>query len=236
MADSARTSNWVPLESNPDVLTRFARALGLPDGWCFSDVWSPDPDVLAFVPAPRHAVVFLFPLSPAILEKDAERAKSAVAPSADAPAPYFCRQTIGNACGTIALLHSVVNAADALALRTGSFFEQFFALTKDMSATERAAALESDESLNNAHAEFASQGQTEAPSAEDKVDLHFVAFVEKGGILYELDGRKEAAVSHGPCKQEDLLPAACSAIKSCFMAADPNEHRFTILALTPEQG
>ena len=37
----------------------------------------------------------------------------------------------------------------------------------------------------------------QAPSLDDKVDFHFIAFVEKDGHLYELDGRKSGPVDCG---------------------------------------
>lgn len=229
--------HWVPLESNPEVLTKFSHALGMPSTHVFSDVWSPDPEMLAFVPSPRLAVLCLYPLTPAILAADAARAASAPPPPADAAAPVFCGQKVGNACGTIALLHAVLNAGDGLGeLTDGSFFAEFARKTDGMDAGARADALAADDSLDAVHAEFAAQGQTAPPAADDKIDLHFVAFVRVGGVLWELDGRKAAPVSHGECGEEALLQDACKAIKDCFMAADPKELRFTLLALTPDQG
>ena len=37
----------------------------------------------------------------------------------------------------------------------------------------------------------------QAPSLDDKVDFHFIAFVEHDGRLYELDGRKSGPVDCG---------------------------------------
>ena len=47
--------------------------------------------------------------------------------------------------------------------------------------------LEVDVGISSAHEESAQGGQTEAPSRDKKVDLHFIALVEnKDGGLYEL--------------------------------------------------
>lgn len=48
--------------------------------------------------------------------------------------------------------------------------------------------------------------------------------------LYELDGRKDGAVDHGTTTKETFLKDACAVIKG-FMARDPSEIRFTIIAL-----
>lgn len=74
---------------------------------------------------------------------------------------------------------------DRVELSSG-FLKSFLDSTKDLSPDERASKLEADEGLSTAHEESAQGGQTEAPSRDEKVDLHFVALVEKDGSLYEL--------------------------------------------------
>jgi ubiquitin carboxyl-terminal hydrolase L3 len=64
--------------------------------------------------------------------------------------------------------------------------KKFLDATKDLSADARAVKLEIDEGLSTAHEQSAQEGQTEAPNRDEKVDLHFVALVEKEGCLYEL--------------------------------------------------
>lgn len=76
------------------------------------------------------------------------------------------------------------------------------------------------------------QGQTPVPTELDKVDMHFVCFVEHEGTLYELDGRRDTPIPHGPTTIHSLLADAAGVIQGKFMAADPSEHRFTIVALT----
>lgn len=43
------------------------------------------------------------------------------------------------------------------------------------------------------------------PTIDADVDLHFIAFVQKDGELFELDGAKEAPISHGHCEEGELL-------------------------------
>ena len=65
--------------------------------------------------------------------------------------------------------------------------KNFLDATKDLSPDERAVKLEADVGLSSAHEESAQGGQTEAPSRDKKVDLHFIALVEnKDRGLYEL--------------------------------------------------
>ena len=44
----------------------------------------------------------------------------------------------------------------------------------------------------------------QAPSLDDKVDFHFIAFVENNGHLYELDGRKAGPVDCGKIEGDFL--------------------------------
>lgn len=143
---------WIPLESNPEVLTKFGHKLGLSPLLKLCDVFGLD--LLDMVPAPRFAVILLFPMTEKILRAAAE--SSADVHTAGENAPFFCKQTIGNACGTIALLHAVLNANfPAAPLTPGSFFEIFETRTRDMTATERAKALQDDQILDSVHSQFA---------------------------------------------------------------------------------
>ncbi|KAK2169948.1 hypothetical protein NP493_1159g00003 [Ridgeia piscesae] len=42
------------------------------------------------------------------------------------------------------------------------------------------------QAFSEAHESSAQEGQTEAPDRDKKIDLHFVAFIEHGGKLYEM--------------------------------------------------
>jgi len=88
----------------------------------------------------------------------------------------------------------------------------------------------SNPAIETAHSQAASQGSTAPPSLEERVTTHFCCFVHVAGHLYELDGRKTGPVNHGVSSQETLLVDSCRVIQG-FMDRDPEEHRFTIVAL-----
>lgn len=148
---------WIPLEANPEVLTKFGHALGLPHIVSFTDVWSLE--LLDVVPAPRHAVLLLFPITTRITSATATTSPNPTPAAADGQKiPFFCKQTIANACGTIALLHAAVNAG--VPLIEDSFLHSFVNRTRDMTPALRAAALQNDTVLDAVHGQFAQVGTT----------------------------------------------------------------------------
>lgn len=53
---------FVPLENNPDVMSDLAHKLGLSTEHNFHDVYSlTDADLLAIVPRPAQALLFIYP-------------------------------------------------------------------------------------------------------------------------------------------------------------------------------
>lgn len=54
----------------------------------------------------------------------------------------------------------------------------------------------------------------QAPTLDDKVEHHFIAFVEKGGQVFELDGRKEGPISHGSVDGKSFLQVGDESVPS----------------------
>ena len=73
--------------------------------------------------------------------------------------------------------------------------------------SERADLLYESEALESAHQTAASGGDTAAPSADDKVDLHYVCFVKsEKNHLWEMDGRRKGPIDRGELSaDEDVL-------------------------------
>ncbi len=160
------------------------------DGYEFIDVLSFDPDTMAAVcPSivESKALVLLFPLSSEDNQIVGYDTHFNV---------YFMKQTIENACGTIALLHILANEPDLTV--PNSFLHNFVDNTRGLDPNGRAKSLETNERVRELHAKYSILGQSEAPEPSEVVNLHFVAFVQVNGLLFELDGRKEGPVYHGP--------------------------------------
>ncbi|XP_074621410.1 ubiquitin carboxyl-terminal hydrolase isozyme L3-like isoform X2 [Acropora palmata] len=222
---------WLPLESNPDVMNKFVTNLGLKPTWSFVDVFGLDPELLAILPQPTCALLLLFPTSDKYRDFKKEQEEKVLKDGQEvSPNVFFMKQTIGNACGTIAIIHAIANNADVLDFEDG-FLKTFIESTKSLSPEEKGARLEADESISVAHEASAQEGQTEAPSAEARVDLHFVAIVHKDGCLYELDGTKLFPINHGKTTQVTFLQDAAEVCKE-YMRRDPLALNFTVVALS----
>ena len=184
---------------------------------------------------PVAAVLMLYPLT--------EKQTSAVGDDVVATEEmkdkvWFMKQRIGNACGTIGLVHAILNAPEALkAFEPDSWLAKFAEDTPiPLSPVAKAERLEQDSKIAKMH-DDATSSETNATSRgdiDDDILTHFIALVCVDGKLYELDGRKEGPIYHGPTSQMTLLKDACEVIKK-FMARDPTEMRFTITALAPKQ-
>ncbi|RHY99576.1 hypothetical protein DYB37_001516 [Aphanomyces astaci] len=239
-ATTTKAKRWFPLESNPQVMNEYIRRMGIAEDaeFAFCDVYSTDDWALEMVLRPVLGVVMLFPIKPAQrerIEKDGQIVSKNV---------YYMKQTVGmhahvhrcileliadhhcsvgNACGTVGILHALGNARDYLPPRTlpvwmfhyahhehiighGSFLSSFFSKTDGKTPDEIAAILQADDEIEETHASAAQDGQSEQlEHVDDPINTHFVCFSVVDGHLYELDGRKEFPINHGPSSPETLL-------------------------------
>lgn len=230
--------NWLPIESNPEVMNAYLEKLGFPTSLlkCY-DVMSTEEWALEMVPAPAAALLMLYPIKEASEEfSAAEAARVAAEGQVVDPALYYTKQTIANACGTIGLLHAVANLSTltggAVELAPDSFFGRFVASTLGKTPAERAEELERDDSIDEAHEAVAHEGQS---AVIDDTYQHFVALVRKGGHLYEMDGRKAGPINHGATSDDTFLADAVKVVRG-FMDRDPGELRFTMVAIAPNTG
>ncbi|XP_074264757.1 ubiquitin carboxyl-terminal hydrolase 3-like isoform X2 [Silene latifolia] len=157
-AGSQSVKRWLPLEANPDVMNQFLWGLGLPEGEAeCNDVYGLDEELLAMVPQPVLAVLFLYPLT---TESEAERVKEDSVDKEYNKKVYFTQQTVGNACGTVGLLHAIGNVTSEIKLREDSFLDRFYKATANMNPRERALFLEKDTEMESAHSVAATAGDT----------------------------------------------------------------------------
>ncbi|KAG6412887.1 hypothetical protein SASPL_125581 [Salvia splendens] len=229
------SKRWLPLEANPDVMNQFIWGLGVSpeEAECF-DVYGLDEDLLAMVPQPVLAVLFLYPITKKSEEERIQQDSSTKLPvnGESSGGPYFMKQTVGNACGTVGLLHAVGNVTSEIKLVEGSYLDKFFKATANMDASQRATFLENDREMEDAHSVAAIAGETEA---SDDVDTHFICFTCVDGQLYELDGRRAGPISHGASSSNTILQDAAKVIQK-FIQKNPDSINFNVIAISKKTG
>lgn len=225
---------WLPLEANPEVLTEYSVKLGMPCTLAWTDVLAFEDWAMEMVPQPCYAVTLLFPISDAS-EAHAKEEEKSKKPEEASDKVWHTKQTVGNACGTVACVHTLANLSNQnqMELIDDSFMVKFMKKCEGKTALERAQLLEVDDSIEEAHADAEKQGQS--ASNTGKVNTHFIAFVEVDGCLYELDGRKESPTNHGKLEGKTVLQKAVQ-VAAGFRDRDPEDLRFAMLALAPAQG
>lgn len=122
MVESTTSSHfeWPPLESSPEIFTKYMHQIGLPRQWAFSEVMGFDDELLAFIPQPVLAVIIN--VSHTRREEDVARG------SLETQSHFYMKQkgSLDNACGIIACLHAILNQPFAIEPVEGSTLSQFF--------------------------------------------------------------------------------------------------------------
>lgn len=203
---------WTILENNPEVMNPLKKRLGLSDDLQFYDVYSLDePTLLAHIPRPAYALLVIIPLTKVWDEerKNEDAAKEDYAGfGEDEPVIWF-KQTIGNACGSIGVLHSVINGPASNYIVPGSDFERIRRAAIPLKVSERAQMLYDSETFEAAHESVANLGDTAAPSPEagHRLGHHFISFVKTNdGHLWELEGSRKGPIDRGVlAEDEDVL-------------------------------
>ncbi|KZP21034.1 peptidase C12, ubiquitin carboxyl-terminal hydrolase 1 [Athelia psychrophila] len=239
-------SRWIPLESNPEVLNSWANAAGLVESQTqFEDVYGLDPELLQMVSQPAKAVILLFPISEGLeAKRKEEEAKITAGDHTPVdPTVIWIKQTIPNACGTIGLLHALLNSD--VTFVPNSPLAQFTEECKGKTPEERAKILETTPLFADIHARAASSGQTSVPENLD-TNLHFTCFVlapdaeaRSTGLgsaagasmrLIELDGRRSGPTDRGPCT--DLLTDVAKIVKEVYVSQS-SSMQFSMMSLGP---
>lgn len=93
-------------------MSSLVHKLGLSSDLSWHDVYSlDDPSLLAFVPRPAHALLLVFPTSSAYEKSRRDEDNSLVDYTGTGPDEevLWFKQTIGNACGLMGLIHATCN-------------------------------------------------------------------------------------------------------------------------------
>ncbi|KAL1306316.1 hypothetical protein AAFC00_004396 [Neodothiora populina] len=200
---------WIMLENNPDVMNHLAAKLGLSSELQFYDVYSLDePELLAEISRPVLALLVIVPLTSAWDQsrKAEDAGKQPYTGSGpDEPVIWF-KQTIGHACGSIGMLHSVINGPAVDFTKRDSDLAAIRSLAIPLNVTERAGMLYNSEPFELAHKSVERAGDSYADLTGEREGGHFVCFVKSGGKLWELEGSRMGPLDRGSlADNEDVL-------------------------------
>ena len=215
---------WVPMESNPDVMNLFLRKVGVKSHLNIVDVLGFDEELLQMVEGKVEGILFCYPM----------RGDQSIDCAIDSEALnklYFMRQTIRNACGTMALIHLVANLCQEEDFEANSSIKKFIKDSKLLEPERKADIFEGCESIASAHANVSGEGQSEAPAASNSVEHHFISIIHKDGFVYEMDGRKLGPVNHGPTSDATFLKDAVRVVKK-FIEHNPSNIDIAMQAFT----
>lgn len=247
--EKKKSKRWFPLESNPTALNHYISKLGFNTSiYSFVDVYAIDDESLSYLPKGCIGIIMLYPLSKVQEDhrkKEAEELSQKKAENdgekTGEDGVWFIKQRIGNACGTIGIVHTLGNISEIMKeinISQFSWLHEFYLKTpKTMSPNEKAEILESNDEIERHHDESTSNtelNQTSRGNIDDKLITHFISIVNVNNEIYELDGRKECPIPHGSTNEDRFLYDGMEVVKK-FMERDPNEMKFTILALVPTQ-
>ncbi|KAK5129892.1 hypothetical protein LTR08_002728 [Meristemomyces frigidus] len=190
-------------------MNQLATTLGLSSELQFYDVYSLDePEQLAHIPRPALALLVIIPLTPAWdrsrKAEDADK-EPYTGFGTNEPVIWF-KQTIGHACGSIGVLHSLINGPAVDFIKPDSDLAAIRSLAIPLSMTKRAEMLYHSEPFELAHKSVEQAGDSDADLTGERNGGHFVSFVKSGGKLWELEGSRKGPLERGRlADDEDVL-------------------------------
>ena len=225
----------VPIACEPENLMKLAEAYGADcTHISFSQIYSFDIEDLEFIPKPVISVIFLFPIgnSDGYIEKRHKEDKDPLLDIKDkTKIPFFAHQLTGNLCGTMAMLHNIINNQNVIPIVKGSWIDHFIKETENKTPHERGVFIDNSSDLLDMHNNNANESSVPIP--DGKVDTHFACFTQFCGIMWELDGRKPYPINHGECGS-DILSHIFSIINNDFFKymTPEDQIRSSIIAMS----
>lgn len=187
------------------------KRLGLSDDLEFYDVYSlNEPELLAHIPRPAYALLVIIPLTKAWDDerKAEDTNQEDYAGYGEKEPVIWFKQTIGHACGSIGVLHSVINGPAVKFILPESDFDKIRRDAIPLKMADRAQMLYDSQPFEDAHASVANMGDTEPPQDLGvHAGQHFVSFVKADdGHLWELEGSRKGPIDRGAlAEDEDVL-------------------------------
>ena len=219
--------DWCLIESDPGVFGELVHRIGA-RGVAFTELYSLDVDELRRN-EPIYGLIFLF-------KWRGGHSSSAVEVDENPPQDlFFASQVIHNACATQAVLSVLLNAEQEVEL--GETLQTLREFTLDFDAETKGMSISNSDIIRDAHNSFARPETIvlqSRPAQEDDDVFHFVAYVPRGGSVFELDGLQRGPINHGSFGDGHWLDVAVPAIQRKIASFASNEIKFNLMAVTKD--
>jgi ubiquitin carboxyl-terminal hydrolase L5 len=201
------SNSWSLLESDPGLFSELLNDLGVKNV-DVEEVWSLD-DLILKSEENTCGIIFLFKWQGGRHSSMNPISSSSLSSTNNTDPVVFIKQVVHNACGTLALLHVVLNRNG---VEIGETLQGLKGFIANMDGETAGSCLASHEAVRIAHNSFV---RPEAFSIEDEDSrneksgdaFHFVAYVPKHERVYELDGLSKGPVDIGEIGSNWLITA-----------------------------
>jgi ubiquitin carboxyl-terminal hydrolase L5 len=216
--------SWCTIESDPGVFTELIQRFGV-KGAVVEEIFDMNS---AEHLQPVYGLIFLFQWVKGM------KTESNALDVSECPHIFFARQEVTNACATQAILNILLNSPDKLEI--GPALQNFLEFTAPLDPVSRGHQIGSMDELRLAHNAFARHQNFSFEEKYSKDDddeaYHFVAYIPRDNVIWELDGLKK-----GPClvgtyeDGQSWLSAAKDIVTTRMAEFGDSQIRFTLLAV-----
>lgn len=255
-------SDWCTIESDPGVFTSLIESFGVRNAQ-LTELWSLDDDSLQHLVNEYNKVyglIFLFKWQSSASSHGGADGSSDNKPLSSDEIPhdlFFAKQVTTNACATQAILSVLFNAntidnndendEDEKKLFLGTTLDALKSFTSSFPADLKGEAIGASDEIRNAHNSFARKevflmDERKKRIATDDDDVfHFIAYVPKHDMVYELDGLQSGPIPNGTFANNNVdgdmawLQVARTAIQKRIQKYAATEIKFNLMALTADK-
>jgi ubiquitin carboxyl-terminal hydrolase L5 len=224
-------AGWCTIESDPAVFTEMMEQVGVKNVGV-EEIISLEPEMLQMLTQPIKGLILLFKWS----GKGAQTQRNVVP---EAPL-FFAKQIVHNACATQAIVNILLNHTDSV--EVGEALSNLHGFTAEMDPTTRGEMIGQADVLRSVHNSFARQtvfSFEDRPAKENDDVYHFISYIHKDGVVWELDGLQEGPIFIEPAEEKDWLATASSAIQARMREAEESDKSgqgqgisFSLMAVT----
>ncbi|KAK4497197.1 hypothetical protein PRZ48_011647 [Zasmidium cellare] len=196
--DRGTWQGWVEMESEPAFFNVMLKDMGV-RGVRIQEVYSMDPDILATLPQPVHAFIFLFRY------KTQDEEDSATGSNQDHI--WFANQIPDFACASVAMLNIVNNIPG---LQMGQELRNFKTFTEAMSPMEKGDAIDSFDFVRRIHNSFATENDILNANMHTKGKVDKFKKKQAAAKALETKRAKKAAQEAKYAEEDAKKPAKAS--------------------------